>query len=198
MLYVREIEQRFRVICICLISVKKRIHYSESLRTSRTTLVHQPVFAGRSKDIRVKKKELQEIAKRKLKAEGELKVLKSDLSIKTTLSKNVSQSFEARIHDVLIRTNPNKYLTESNRPKEGVVLADTYILKKYYGGRVPDVETLETMETESEIFQTIINSHKAEKTMTRHKNSVIKEMETRGIKRPNTSGQDACPGYPAS
>lgn len=54
------------------------------------------------------KKELQEIAKRKLKAEGELKVLKSDLSIKTTLSKNVSQSFEARIHDVLIRTNPNK------------------------------------------------------------------------------------------
>lgn len=96
---------------------------------------------------------------------------------------------------MLIRTNPNKYLTESCRPKEGVVLADTYILKKYYGGRVPDVETL---ETESEIFQTIINSHEAEKMTIRPKNRVIKEMETRGIKWPNTSGQDACPGYPAS
>ena len=75
------------------------------------------------------KKEVQELGKRKLKAEGELKALKADLSVKQTLSKNVSQSFEARIHDALIRTNPGKYLTENNRPKEGVILADTYILK---------------------------------------------------------------------
>ena len=129
------------------------------------------------------KKEVQEVGKRKLKAEGELKALKGDLSIKQTLSKNVSQSFEARIHDALIRTNPTKYLTENNRPKEGVILADTYILKKYYGGRIPDSESV---DSESELFQTIIQSHEEKTMTTRPKNSVIKELEIRGVTWPNT------------
>ena len=130
------------------------------------------------------KKEVQELGKRKLKAEVELKALKADLSVKQTLSKNVSQSFEARIHDALIRTNLGKCLTENNRPKEGVILAYTYILKKYYGGRIPDAASL---ELENEIFQTVIQSHEEKQLTTRSKNNVIKELENRGIKWPNVS-----------
>ena len=139
------------------------------------------------------KKEVQELGKRKLKAEGGLKALKADLSIKQTLSKNVSQSFEARIHDALIRTNPQKYLTENNRPKEGVILADTYILKKYYGGRIPDNESV---DAESELFQTIIQSHEEKTMTTRPKNSVINELQIRGITWPaHNTPPEPYPGY---
>ncbi|MCG8046962.1 MAG: hypothetical protein N0E59_23025 [Candidatus Thiodiazotropha taylori] len=127
------------------------------------------------------KKELQELGKRKQKAEVELKALRSELSVKETVSKDLSKSFEARIHDVLIRTNLGKYLTANNKPKEGIILADSYILKKYYSNKMPD-----DLESESEIWQTIIKSHEDNFQAKLPKNSVIKELENRGVNWPTS------------
>ena len=132
------------------------------------------------------KKELQELGKKKQKVEGELKSLKSELSIKETVSNDMSRSFEAKIHDTLIRTNPNKYLTINNKPKEGIILADSFILKGYYHNKAP-----ENIEHESEIWQTIIKSHEENFTCKVKKNSVIKELENRGINWPNSSTADS-------
>ena len=133
------------------------------------------------------KKELQDLGKRKLKAEGELKALRSELAVKETVSKDMSKSFEARIHDILIRTNPNKYLTAKNKPKEGIILADSYILKRYYNSKVPD-----NVERESDIWQTVIKSHEDNFEVNKMpKNSVIKELEKRGVNWPNKSSSSA-------
>lgn len=128
------------------------------------------------------KKELQELAKKKQKLEGELKAIASEISIKEKLSSDHNQSFEARIHDILIRTNPEKYLTSNCRPKEGIILADTYILKKYYGGQNPNKQTI---EKDSEIFQTIIKSYEEKMSVNKPKNSVVKQLENHGIRWPN-------------
>lgn len=134
------------------------------------------------------KKELQDLGKRKQKAEGELKAMRSELAVKETVSKDMSKSFEARIHDVLIRTNPNKYLTANNKPKEGIILADSYILKRYYNSKVPD-----NVERESDIWQTVIKSHEDNFQVNKMpKNSVIRELENRGVNWPNKSGSSAC------
>ena len=77
----------------------------------------------------VQKKEIQVLAKRKSNIEGEIKAFTSELKVKEKVSLNVEQSFEAKIHDILIRTNPGKYLTDQRRPKEGIILADSYIKK---------------------------------------------------------------------
>ena len=53
------------------------------------------------------KKALQELGKKKQKAEGELKALRSEPSVKETVARDMSKSFEARIHELLIRTNPS-------------------------------------------------------------------------------------------
>lgn len=129
------------------------------------------------------KRELQELGKKKQKAEGELKALKSELLAKEVVSNDMSKSFEARIHDTLVRTNPNKYLTSNNKPKEGIILADSYILKKYYGGKIPDFDDI---QHESEIWQTIIKSREESYQVGAKvpKNSVIKELENRGVDWP--------------
>ena len=66
--------------------------------------------------------------------------------------------------------------------KEGVILADSYIIKKYYGGKNP---TKDTLEKESEIFQTVIESYETKMGMNHTpKNSVVKQLEDQGIRWP--------------
>ena len=89
------------------------------------------------------KKELQELAKTKNKLEGEVKAIISEVNVKEKISNDIHESFESKIHDVLIISNPEKYITENNRPKEGIILADSYILKQFYGGKNPDKATME-------------------------------------------------------
>lgn len=135
------------------------------------------------------KRELTDIGKQKQKLEGELNALKSELHIKESLNNDVMTSFEAKIHDILIRTNPEKYLTDSRRPKEGVILADSYILKKFYGNSSVDKTTF---ERDSDIFQTIIQSHEEKMNIKqRPKNSVIQELERRGISWPGSVNEQS-------
>ena len=63
------------------------------------------------------------LRKRNMGIEGELKALASELKVNEKVSSNIEQSFEAKIQDILIRTNPHKYLTDQRRPKEGIILA---------------------------------------------------------------------------
>lgn len=128
------------------------------------------------------KKELQELAKKKQKVEGELKAYQSELKVKEKISNDVEQSFEAKIHDILIRTNPGKYLTDQKRPKEGIILADSYVIKKYYDGKNPDKMKL---EQDSDIFQTVIKSYEDKRNLKQPKNSVIKQYQEHGIQWPN-------------
>ncbi|XP_045207107.1 uncharacterized protein LOC123559398 [Mercenaria mercenaria] len=130
------------------------------------------------------KRELTELGKQKQKLEGELNALKSELQIKEALNNDVMTSFEAKIHDILIRTNPEKYLSENRRPKEGVILADSYILKKFYGNSAVDKAT---MERDCDIFQTIIQSHEEKMNVKRPKNSVVNELERREISWPGST-----------
>ena len=95
------------------------------------------------------------LRKRNMGIEGELKALTSELKVKEKVSSNIEQSFEAKIQDNLIRTNPNKYLTDQRRPKLGIILADSYIIKKYYDKQNPYKAKL---ERDSDIFQTVIKS----------------------------------------
>ena len=129
-------------------------------------------------------KTLQDLGKRKQKVEGELAALKSELQVKKSISEGVLQSFESKLHDILIRTNPEKYLTINRRPKEDVILADSYIIKKYYGSQNVDKET---MERDSEMYQTIIKSTEERFNVQREKNSIIVELQRRGIKWPMTA-----------
>ena len=135
------------------------------------------------------KKELQELAKKKQRIEGELKAFTSELKVKEKVSSNIEQSFEAKIHDILIRTNPNKYLTDQRRPKEGIILADSYIIKKYYDKQNPDKAKL---ERDSDIFQTIIKSFEEKRNVV-PKNSVIKQYEEHGIKWPTNNSEISRP-----
>ena len=124
------------------------------------------------------KKELLEIGKKKQKLESELKSLSFDIQNKERATMQVATSFEAKVHDVLIRSNPEKYLTEHSRPKEGIVLSDSYILKKYYGTRGGTI-TKEELENECSMFAVIIESYndKMKTEKIKSNNSVLKELE---------------------
>lgn len=121
------------------------------------------------------KKELTDLAKKKQQAENELKMLKTELDVKDKIIKEVACSFEAKIHDALINTNPDRYLTTNGRPKEGIIKADTYIIRKYYDGKVP-----QDIEEESNMWQTIIKSYEERMNVKPPKNSVQRELERRG------------------
>ena len=144
------------------------------------------------------KKELQELAKTKNKLEGEVKAIISEVNVKEKISNDIHESFESKIHDVLIISNPEKYITENNRPKEGIILADSYILKQFYGGKNPDKAT---MENDSELFGTIITSYEEKLKRKPVKNSVTSLLERSGVKLvndqtlPSTPGL-ICPSFP--
>lgn len=100
------------------------------------------------------------------------------------ISKDVEQSFEAKIHDILIRTNPEKYLLDQRCPKESLILADSYIIKEYYGGPPPPPDKMK-LENNSDIFQTIIKSYEGKRNLRQPKNSVNKQYQEHGIQCPN-------------
>ena len=95
-------------------------------------------------------KELQELGKKKQKAKGGLKIRIIRKRNCKIFRKETVKSFEACIHDILIRINANKYLTGNNKSQERIILAD--ILKRYYNNKVPD-----SAERKRDIWQTIIN-----------------------------------------
>ena len=134
------------------------------------------------------KKELSEIGKKKQAAEIELKTLKTELEIKTRILNEVQCSFETKIHDQLIDSDPDRYLTALAKPKEGLVKADTYILKRYYQGKVP-----ENLKEESQIWKTIITSYEEKMKIRPPKlNCVQRELERRGgIPWPQQQDQNA-------
>ena len=138
------------------------------------------------------KKQLSELGKKKQKLDGEIKAITSDLKIKEKISKDHNQSFESKIHDILIKTNPQKYLTVNRRPKEGIILADTYVIKKYYGGKNP---TKDALENDSDIFQTIIESHESKIGTTTPKNSVMKQLEDQGIQWPRQAAASSVSAF---
>ncbi|XP_053403747.1 uncharacterized protein LOC123524212 [Mercenaria mercenaria] len=146
---------------------KNRCHMDECISSSVCGLIERHP---------AEKKEVQELSKKKQKIEGELKTLKCELKMKEKISAEATSSFEAKIHDILIRTNPAKYLTNNRRPKEGVILADSYILKQYYGSKNPSKDDL---ERDSDIFQTVVRSYeeKVNKRSNKPKNSVAKQLD---------------------
>lgn len=131
------------------------------------------------------KKELSELAKKKQAVEIELKTLKTELEVKNKVKSEVQNSFESKIHDELINSNPGKYLTEQGKPKEGIIKADTYILKRYYQGNFP-----QDLRMESQIWKTVISSYEEKMNINPPKNCVQRELERRGgIRWPNKHGQ---------
>ena len=131
------------------------------------------------------KKELSDLCKKKQKIESEVKALKNDLAVKKKVVSDVRQSFETKVHDILINSNPQKYLTTARRPKEGIVLADSYMLKKYYGITNKSV-TISQLEQDSEMFKFIIEDHE-EKMKTKTiapKNVVQRQLEMQGVQIP--------------
>ena len=79
------------------------------------------------------KKHLQELGKKKQRLEGELKAITSELKIKEKISKDHNQSFESKIHDILIKTNPNKYLTVNRRPYTPIPLDGVSATTRNFG-----------------------------------------------------------------
>lgn len=77
--------------------------------------------------------------------------LKSELQTRKKASTCIKLSFEIKLHDILINTNPAKY-----RPKKGVIYVETYIFKKYYGNINPSKSML---EKDADMFQTIIKPY---------------------------------------
>lgn len=139
------------------------------------------------------KKELLELSKLKAKAECELKTLSNELAVKKKTATEVKKSFEMKIHDILIKSNPGKYLTAMRRPKEGVILADTYVLKKYYGSSNPSKAEL---EKDSDIFKTVIDSYEEKLKKSPPKNCVQMQLAMQGVQMP--TGGIQLPMYPFS
>lgn len=44
-----------------------------------------------------------------------MKALESELALKEKVFSEACQTFQAKIHDILIRTNPSKYLTDRKK-----------------------------------------------------------------------------------
>jgi hypothetical protein len=85
------------------------------------------------------KKELVELASLKNKADGELKKFKSEVEVKQKIKNQMLMTFENKIHEQLIRTNPEKYLIGGvGQAKKRVLDADKAILRKYYNGKAPE------------------------------------------------------------
>jgi hypothetical protein len=147
------------------------------------------------------KKELTELAGLKNKIEGEVKKLKSEVEVKQRVKTQMLTTFENKIHDDLIRSNPNKYLIDGGPAyKKRILDADKAILRKYYKAKAPD-----NLEIASVTWQAIIDAE-TEKWSTgqrkpiQPRNPVLEMMKamTSQNQQPSSTATMSAPGQDSS
>lgn len=124
------------------------------------------------------KSEINELVKRQNSVERDIKSLEIELKVKKEAQCSTAKTFERRIRDYVINSNPEKYLINGGPGIINVKLqADIAILKRHYHNKIP-----ENLENESRYFTTIIASQDSQRAprMT-PKNPIQAKLESNAI-----------------
>lgn len=124
------------------------------------------------------KAEINDLVKKQNIVERDIKSLEVELKVKKDAQCSSAKTFERRIRDFVINSNPEKYLINGGPGTMNVILqADIAILKRHYHNRIP-----ENLKDESRYFTTIIASQDSQRApRTTPENPVQAKLESNAI-----------------